>query len=53
MILNWPEGNPRLLHENLDAEKVTVEGPISTNGIIGPCFFRNEAENTVNVNSEL
>lgn len=49
----WAEENPRLLHETpLHAQKVTVWCAMSANGIIGPYFFEDEAENAVTVNSE-
>lgn len=49
----WAAENPRLLHETpLHAQKVTVWCAMSANGIIGPYFFEDEAENAVTVNSE-
>jgi hypothetical protein len=47
----WGAENPPVIHEKpLHAQRVTVWRGFWDGGVIGPCFFENEAGNAVTVN---
>ena len=50
----WGAENPRVIHEKpLHARRATVWCGFWAGGVIGPCFFENEAGNAVTVNGVL
>jgi hypothetical protein len=48
----WSTANPRNIHQKPShSKKVTVWCGVASSGVIGPCFFEDEAGRAVTVNS--